>query len=290
MATAERASNDFNREMHQVYGADDAHQFYVASLGGGGNGVHYGIFENESSTVKKACDNATWRLLEFGKSNGIVIDNTTTMLDSGSGNGDTAHFLAHETPIAKFTCLNFCVRQNSENRKVIHKLGLEDRVDVVDGSFDALPEDWVKKFDIIFSQDSWLYSPDKVSMLKQAHRALKDGGHLVFSDIMSRKGADPKDVAVLAARLKIKYPCSLDEYKVSLKKAGFEFIAAEDHSDQFPTIYQHMLDSVTGENRKNMTKCSEEFLDRMADNLKDMLAIVNNRAAHSWEFVVAKKI
>lgn len=284
-------SNDtFAKDMHVRYDADDSFEFYYNAVGGGGGAIHHGIYDREDMSTLEASANSTRRLMEFGRIHGIEVDENTVMLDSGAGNGHTAHQLIRETPISKIVCLNYCTRQNEENEKLCKKLGVQDRIEVVGGSFDELPEDWVDKFDIVLSQEAWLYSPDKVAMLKQAHRSLKDGGYLLFTDFMSGRGADPKDVLVFSSRVKAKPLSSLEEYKVILKQAGFQFLGSEEHSDQFPTVYSRMIDTITGENRKKMVKCSDDFLNGIEQNLRQTLDILKTRPAHSWEFVAAKKI
>lgn len=284
-------SNDkFAKDMHVRYDADDSFEFYYNAVGGGGGAIHHGIYDRPDMSTLEASVNSTRRLMEFGRIHGIEVDENTVMLDSGAGNGHTAHQLVMETPISKIFCLNYCGRQNEENEKLCKKLGLEDRIEVVGGSFDELPEYWEDKFDIVLSQEAWLYSSDKVAMLKQAHRSLKEGGYLLFTDFMSGKGADPKDVLVFSSRVKAKPLSSLEEYKVILKECGFEFLGSEEHSDQFPTVYSRMIDMITGENRKKLINCSDAFLNGIRKNLRQTLDIIKTRPVHSWEYVAAKKV
>ena len=57
---------------------------------------------------------------------------------------------------------------------------------VIHDSVDGLPDEWVNKSDIIWSQDANDHSNCKRQVVAEVFCALRTGGHLMFTDIMAR--------------------------------------------------------------------------------------------------------
>jgi glycine/sarcosine/dimethylglycine N-methyltransferase len=84
---------------------------------------------------------------------------------------------------ASVRCLNISETQNDTNRHKNNRQGLADKVSVVHGVFEDIPEP-DGSFDVVWSQDAILHSDQRPQVLAEVFRVLKPGGEFIFTDPM----------------------------------------------------------------------------------------------------------
>jgi sarcosine/dimethylglycine N-methyltransferase len=158
------------------YNSEDADHFY--STVWGGEDIHIGIYISDNDPVYEASQRTQERMLKH-------IDNPgkrSKVIDLGSGYGGSARYLAKRFG-CEVTAYNLSEVENERARELNRKQNLDNLIDVVDGYFEELPYD-DKEFDLAWSQDAFLHSPDREQVIKEAARVLKPGGEFVFTDPM----------------------------------------------------------------------------------------------------------
>lgn len=270
-----------------LYDGFDSAQFYKIVMADGCHDVHYGVYEKPTDTTAQASANTVTTLLRLAKSAGVKFDATTRVLDEGAGNGGPAHRVASMTG-AHVTCLNLCANQNAVNKKRVAELGMQDKIDIRLGTFENLPAEWTDKFDVIWSQDAYDHSSHKETVIAQAFRVLKPGGHMVFMDIMASPMASTEDLAFIKARLHLEQMYTLDDYERELAAAGFKVLRTRDMTCQLVTNYRRMRDRLISK-RDSLTECSDAFITKYKDNLQKNVDILMERSAQTWYSFVAQK-
>lgn len=110
----------------------------------------------------------------------LEIGKDWQVLDVGTGAGASARMLA-----SQFGCLVKGVEVSAQmRRKAIalnQQAGLEARIEVVDGSAEALPFPDAN-FDLVWSEDVLYHLQDKRKALGEAWRVLRAGGKLALTD------------------------------------------------------------------------------------------------------------
>lgn len=190
------------------------------------------------------------------------ITSSTRILDLGAGYGGAARYLAR-TYGCHVTCLNLSDVENARNRKANREAGLEGLVDVVEGSFEDVPfEDGV--FDVVWSQDAFLHSGDRGSVVREIDRVLvKEGGKVVFTDPMAAEGVDSMNIGPILGRLKLESLGSERFYKEEFQKRGFVDVGFEDHSEQLTVHYATVLEELKSREVELKGKISDEYMRNM---------------------------
>lgn len=99
-------------------------------------------------------------------------------------------------------------------------------------------------FDIVLGQDAWCYITNKERLISEAHRVLKPGGTIAFTDWLQVGNATDKEWEALNGFMAFPYMETLDGYASILKSVGFKVIEMEDQSADFAKhchIYQDKL-------------------------------------------------
>jgi sarcosine/dimethylglycine N-methyltransferase len=187
------------------------------------------------------------------------------VLDIGSGYGGGARRLVSKHGAGHVTCLNIAEEENARNRKLTGEAGLLDRIDVVDGSFDALPFD-DGAFDVVWSQDAILHAPDRGAVLDEVARVLKPGGRFIFTDPMQADGlSDPSALQPIYDRIHLQNLASFGFYREGLKARGFQEVEVQDRSRQLRNHYARVAEEL--DSRRGELSASDEFVDRMIAGL-----------------------
>jgi sarcosine/dimethylglycine N-methyltransferase len=239
------------------YTSDDAVEFY--STVWGGEDIHVGLYD-DTKDIREASRRTVDRMAAtVGDLSGKKV------LDIGAGYGGGARRIASEHDAGHVTCLNIAPAENARNRKLTAEQGLEDRVSVVEGSFDDLPfED--ASFDVVWSQDAILHAPDRGAVLSEVARVLKPGGDFIFTDPMQADGiGDTASLKPIYDRIHLANLASFGFYRDALKERGMDEVRIDDLSPQLRNHYAQVAEDLDAQRAELST--DDSFVDRMLEGL-----------------------
>ena len=242
------------------YNSPDAHNFYYRIWGG--EDLHLGIYESDDEDIYTASRRAVDRIA--GYADRMAED--TKVIDFGGGFSGSARHLAK-----KFGChvtvVNLSETENNRGRKMNREQGLDHLIEVVDGSYDAVPFDDCS-FDVVWSEDAILHSGNKEKVISEAARLLKPGGDLVFSDPMQTDHCDEKVLQPVYDRIKLSSLASPRTYKELGKKTGLKEVSFEELQGQLVLHYSRVLEETEKNEQELLEYVSQEYLDNMKKGLK----------------------
>lgn len=259
------------------YDSDEAVGFY--SQVWGGEDIHVGLYD-QTDDIRAASRLTVERMVE--KVQPLAGKN---VIDLGSGYGGAARVLAGQYG-AHVTAFNLSTVENDRNRRMTKEAGLDDQIDVVDGSFDDMPFD-DGSFDVAWSQDAILHAPDRKAVLDEVARVLKPGGLFVFTDPM--QADDLQDKAAMQPiydRIHLPDLASIGFYREELQKRGFEVVEIEELTHQLGTHYRRVREDLLAKQQE--LGLSDEFVERMSNGLTHW---VDGAAAGrlSWAIMTFRK-
>jgi ubiquinone/menaquinone biosynthesis C-methylase UbiE len=89
-------------------------------------------------------------------------------------------------------------------------------------------------FDVVWGEDAWCYVVDKEKLVQEAHRVLKPGSTIAFTDwIEGPAGLADDEAERINTFMKFPYMENLEGYKTVLGKTGFEVKEASDLTEEF---------------------------------------------------------
>ena len=219
------------QETENYYDAED--EIYRAVWDEEGS-VHWGVFDDSTGDdFLKAGANLDAMMVAKGR-----IDASSNVLDLGCGNGTIAIWLSssqgcHVTGVD----LSGVRIQNAKDKLASLPAPSQEKLKFEKASATELPFE-KGTFSHLWSQATIYHVPDKETVLEEAYRVLKDGGIMVFDDLIK-----PQPNVSLAAqefvydRLLYDTPYSFDSYQDALKAQGFKIIEAQDLSPHLKTSY-----------------------------------------------------
>lgn len=242
------------------YDSDDADRFYSTLWGG--KDIHVGIYESDDEPVLDASHRTILRMGE------LVADKLVPgarVLDIGGGYAGAARHLAERHGV-HVTSLNVSTVENERARRQTVESGLQDKVDVIEGNFEAIPYD-ADTFDVVWSQDAMLHSGDRKQALDEVARVLKPGGVFVFTDPMAADGVSPEGLEAVLARLHLDSMGSPGFYRDELARRGFTERVFEDHTDQLTRHYARIHRELDAHRGELDGRISKDYLDNMKKGL-----------------------
>ena len=113
-------------------------------------------------------------------------------------------------------------------RRACEREGLADKVRfvVADACSSGVPDG---EADFVWSEDAWVYVPDKARLIQEAARIVRSGGVIAFTDwVEGPSGLGNAEAGPLFAALKFPNLETIAGYRALLEKAGCEVALAED--------------------------------------------------------------
>ena len=241
------------------YNSEDADSFYAVVWGG--EDIHVGMYADESEEISVASRRTVESMADLGE-----LSRESGVLDLGAGYGGAARYLA-STYGCRVTCLNLSEVENARNRRLNAEQGLEELIEVVDGSFEDVPfQD--NTFDVVWSQDSLLHSGDRARVLEEAVRVLRPGGQMIFTDPMATERANKEDLKLILQRLQLDTLATPSFYQRELLRLGVRSVDFHDHSEQLPRHYQRVYDELVRRKPELAGRVSDEYCTRMQTGLQ----------------------
>src|SRR5581483_579776 len=114
------------------------------------------------------------------------------------------------------------------------------------------------RFDACLSQEALLHIEDKAAVLAEAHRVLRPGGRLVFTDWVAHPALGDRERRRLAEWMAAVTLQSIDGYRALLGRAGFRAVSCEDLSDEWRPILRERLAMYRGMRESMMRRLGEQ--------------------------------
>ena len=238
------------------YDSADADDFYRTIWGG--EDIHIGLYDSSPDIATASRCTVERMAAKAEPLKGKQV------LDLGSGYGGAARVLAGEYG-AHVTCLNLSAVENERNRALTREAGLEDKITIVDGSFDSVPFE-SGRFDLAWSQDAILHAPDRRAVLDEVARVLKPGGAFIFTDPMQADALDNRRaLQPIYDRIHLPDLASFGFYRDELSERGFEEISVEELTGHMRTHYARIGEELDA--RRDELGAGDAFVDRMLRGL-----------------------
>ena len=251
--------SDVVQTARDYYNSEDADNFYLHIWGG--EDIHIGLYQSEREDIAAASRRTVERLADRLP----AIGADARVLDIGSGYGGAARYLAKRFG-CKVIALNLSEKENQRNRELSTDAGLGGLVEVVDGSFEAIPlED--ASVDVVWSQDAILHSGRRDQVIAEVARVLKPGGHFVFTDPMESGNCARADLEPVLARIHLETLGSPQFYEKTAKANGLELVAWEEKTPQLIRHYSRVAEELSSQRANLAGRVSEAYIDRMLTGL-----------------------
>ena len=248
----------------------DADRFHDAIWGG--DEIHVGLYGRNGASVDipAACRKLTVAMADRL----VTLDDGASILDLGSGYGGAARYLAARFA-CKVRCVNISRTQNERNRRTIRELGLQERIDVVHGSFHAIPAD-AASADVIWSQGAFLHSASREQVIAEILRVLKPGGQVLFTDQMQADDCPPGVLRPFYERFKVSSLASPLWYRREFARTGFQQLEWCELTPELLHHYTAVRLRLRQHYEHLSAHVSRTYMDRMLINLDNWVS-----AAHA---------
>lgn len=262
------------------YNSDDADNFYSTIWGG--EDIHIGLYQHDEEPIT----DASHRTVSHMASLLSDLSEKSNVLDIGAGYGGAARYLA-KTFGCHVTALNLSEKENERDREINEQQGLSSKIDVIDGSFEAIPaED--EQFDVIWSQDAILHSGQRAQVLKEVARVLKPGGQFIFTDPMQADDCPQGVLQPILDRIHLATLGSPKFYREQLTQLGLTEVLFEENTNQLVNHYSSVLNETNKQQQALMANVSQDYIERMKKGLQHWVD-GGNKGYLCWGIFVFKK-
>lgn len=246
-----------------------------------GENIHIGTFELPDESLQSAMVRSNQKVGDL-----MNVGPRDQVLDVGCGYGAFARYLSR-----RFGCrvlaTNISERELEWGRELTTEAGLDDLVSLEWADFHDLPYD-VDSFDFYTSQEAFLHAADKRLVLAEAHRVLKPGGRLVFTDLLIRRNTPEADRERIYDRIKLSDMWDRPDYLEALESQGFEVETAEDWSENVAPTYAWVRAQLLDRREEFDERIGPELVARTADALQFWVDAANDGKI-GWACFIARK-
>ena len=247
-------------EAETYYDSAPADAFYRAVWGG--EDIHVGMYATPDEDIARASRRTVTTMADRLR----TIGPDSRVIDLGAGFGGSARYLAGRFG-CHVTCLNLSETQNAFNRELTAKAGMDDRIDVVYGSFEDLA-DGDDSYDIAWSQDAFLHSGERLKVMDEIARVLRPGGELIFTDPMQADDCPDGVLDHILRRIHLQTFGSTAFYRHALGKRSFVPVSLDAMPDNLRTHYNRVRE-VLIQRRSEITGLSgAEYVEGMIEGLR----------------------
>ncbi|MFA9460582.1 SAM-dependent methyltransferase [Thiohalorhabdus sp. Cl-TMA] len=246
-----------------------------------GENIHMGLFESPDEDLPTAMA----RTNEIMSRN-VGLTPAQEVLDVGCGYGALARFLAEHYG-CQVLATNISEKELERGRRLTSQAGMSHRVAFEWADFHELPYR-ANRFHVYWSQEAFLHAADKRRVLEEAHRVLRPGGRLVFSELLVR-GGTPEDIrARIYERVGAPEMWDDGDYLEALADLGFTIRSHQDWSENVALSYGWVREELERRRAEFEDRVGREVVDATSDALRFWVDQARaNRIG--WVYYVADK-
>lgn len=241
------------------YNSEDADRFYYTIWGG--EDIHVGLYRADDEPIFEASRRTVQHMAERAAPTA-----DSRVLDIGAGYGGSARYLAHRYG-CQVVALNLSEVENARHREMNARAGLDHLIEVVDGSFEAIPYPDAH-FDLVWSQDAILHSGDRSGVLREVDRVLRPGGEFLFTDPMQTDTCPPGVLQPILARIHLEGLGSPGFYRTLAADLGWRELAFDELAEQLPNHYGRVLRELEARRGELRGVVSDAYIERMKRGLR----------------------
>jgi SAM-dependent methyltransferase len=167
------------------------------------------------------------------------IGSGSKVVDLCAGLGGPARYLAHRYG-ASVTGVELTPARVAGASELTRRVGLDNQVRVFEGDVTALPLPDASQ-DAVVSQEALFHVPDLARALREAHRVLRPGGRIAFTDWIVHEPLAAADKKLLWDGMAAATLITIDQHADLLRDAGFEVESIEDETDAWGVILAERL-------------------------------------------------
>jgi len=167
------------------------------------------------------------------------IGSGSKVVDLCAGLGGPARYLAHRYG-AVVTGIELTPARVAGAAELSRRVGLDDKVRVLEGNVMELPLPDAS-FDAVVSQEALLHVPDVGRAFAEAHRVLRPGGRIAFTNWVVHRPLAEAQRQLLWDGMAAATLIGIDRHVELLRDAGFEIEAAEDETRSWGDILGERL-------------------------------------------------
>ncbi len=243
----------------EYYNGSDADTFYSEVWGG--EDIHVGLYRSQDESIFEASARTKQTMASFLDG----LGHESRVLDIGSGFGGAARFLAKAYGCS-ITALNLSQVQNDRHRQMNAEQGLDDAIEVVDGSFEDIPFQEAA-FDVVWSQDAILHSGARDEVIAEVSRVLKRTGEFIFTDPMQSVDCPEDVLQPILDRLNLDSLASPDFYQEAARRHDLKEVRFKDLTDDLVTHYSRVLQETLHRESELEGSISPQYLESMKKGL-----------------------
>ena len=243
------------------YDSNEADAFYQTIWGG--QDIHIGLYRGEKDTIA----DASRRTVDSMATRLVSGNETARVLDLGAGYGGSARFLADRFG-CQVTCLNLNETQNTLNRRLTEEAGLTNKIRVVHGDFENIPEP-DDSYQIVWSQDAMLHSGNRTRVLDEVRRVLVSGGQFIFTDPMQSDNCPNGVLQPILDRIQLSSLASFDFYRSELGARGFKEAETKQLTDQLRQHYCRVKEVLQDRYDEAVKLSGQTYVDNMIKGLQN---------------------
>lgn len=206
--------------------------------------------------------------------------------DFCAGLGGPARYLAH-----KYGAVVTCIELNPDRAPgawdLTRRVGLAGRVRVVRGDVMRVPLA-ASSMDAVISQEALLHVPDKRAALAEAHRILKPGGRIAFTDWAEHGTLEAADYDSMWQGIAAQSIQSFASYRALLQQAGFQEIQVEDLTGDWGEILAQRFAMYRKLREETIRAGTPSGDDAFYQAYARLVALVQSRSLGGGRFVAVK--
>lgn len=183
----------------------------------------------------------------------------------GSGYGGAARYLATEFG-CQVTALSLSEVENARHRAKNRQAGMKQLIEVIDGSFEDVPAEDAT-FDLVWSQDAFLHSGQRTTVLEVIEHVLKKGGEFVFTDPMQADDCPKGMLQPILDRIHLESLGSPGFYRRETARLGLSEMVFEAMTHQLTTHCSRVLQETERHEKELNDQISSDYLARMRKGL-----------------------
>jgi sarcosine/dimethylglycine N-methyltransferase len=214
------------------------------------------------------------------------IGTGSQVADFCAGLAGPARYLAHKYG-AIVTCIELNPHRASGAADLTRRVGLDRRVRTVRGDVMRAPLAR-ETMDAVVSQEALLHVPDKSAALAEAHRVLRHGGRLAFTDWAVHRPLEAGDADAMWRGIAAQSVQSFVSYPQMLREIGFRNVVVEDLTVDWGKILDERFAMYRKLREETMRLGTPSGDDEFYRSYARLVALVQERTLGGGRFTAEK--